>query len=132
MSAEQTLQILAFMEKEAQRRCIAVNVSIRGPIPAFQSERGNLQQIFLNLVNNAFAAMDDGGHLDIAVRRKGANHILVAVSDTGHGIPEADRFHYGAGLALPGFRRSYRWRSVPLSGITLNFYQRIPEEDPQP
>jgi hypothetical protein len=33
-------------------------------------------------------------------------------------------------LALPGFRRSYRWRSVPLSGVTLNFYERIPEEDP--
>ncbi|PID39191.1 MAG: two-component sensor histidine kinase [Proteobacteria bacterium] len=105
-------QILAFMEKEAQRRRIVVNIAIRDRIPAFQSDRGNLQQIFLNLVNNAFAAMEDGGHLNIVIRRQGTGHILVSVSDTGHGIAQADlkrvfepffstrRGHAGTGLGL--------------------------------
>ena len=83
-------QVLGFMEKEAERRCIAVSVSVQGNIPIFESDRGNIQQIFLNLINNAFAAMADGGRLDVTIKRKGTTHITVTVADTGHGIPEAD------------------------------------------
>ena len=105
-------QVLGFMEKEAERRCIAVSVSTKGVIPPFDGDRGNIQQIFLNLINNAFAAMGDGGRLDIAIARQGATHITVTVADTGHGIPEADlkrvfepffsthQGHRGTGLGL--------------------------------
>ncbi|MBL0713919.1 MAG: hypothetical protein JJV98_09465 [Desulfosarcina sp.] len=60
-------QILDFMEKEVERRRIRVTVNIAADIPEFMSDRGNLQQIFLNLINNAFAAMADRGQLDIAI-----------------------------------------------------------------
>ncbi len=105
-------QVLAFLEKEAERRGIAISVSTREKIPSFESDLGNLQQIFLNLVNNAFAAMQNGGRLDIFIRRQGKDHIAVAVADTGHGIPEADlrrvfepffstrEGHAGTGLGL--------------------------------
>lgn len=105
-------RILAFLEKEAERRGIAISVSTQGKIPAFESDLGNLQQIFLNLINNAFAAMQNGGRLDIAIRRQGKGRIIVAVADTGHGIPEADlkrvfepffstrEGHAGTGLGL--------------------------------
>ncbi len=83
-------QVLGFMEKEAERRCIVVSVAVQGSIPIFESDRGNVQQIFLNLINNAFAAMADGGRLDVTIGRKGTTHIAVTVADTGHGIPEAD------------------------------------------
>lgn len=83
-------QVLGFMEKEAQRRCIAVSVAVQGEIPIFESDLGNVQQIFLNLINNAFAAMEDGGRLEITMGRKGETHIRATVADTGHGIPEAD------------------------------------------
>ncbi len=83
-------QVLSFMEKEAERRCIVVSVAVQGSIPVFESDRGNVQQIFLNLINNAFAAMADGGRLDVTIERKGTTHIAVTVADTGHGIPEAD------------------------------------------
>jgi signal transduction histidine kinase len=63
---------------------------VQGKIPRFESDHGNLQQIFLNLINNAFAAMQDGGRLDITISRKGSTHIRVTVTDTGHGIPKAD------------------------------------------
>ncbi|MBU0756333.1 MAG: HAMP domain-containing histidine kinase, partial [Planctomycetes bacterium] len=56
----------------------------------FTTDRGKLQQIFLNLFSNAFAAMDDGGHLDIRVTRNDADHAVVSISDTGCGIPSED------------------------------------------
>lgn len=83
-------QVLALMEKEAQRRCIAVTVTTRGRVPAFQADHGNLQQIFLNLINNAFAAMADGGRLAVTIRPASDAHVQVTVSDTGHGIAEED------------------------------------------
>ncbi|MDX2452357.1 sensor histidine kinase [Desulfosarcina sp.] len=83
-------QVLGFMEKEAERRCIVVSVTVQGIIPTFESDRGNVQQIFLNLINNAFAAMGDGGRLDVTIGRKDTTHITVTVADSGHGIPEAD------------------------------------------
>jgi two-component system, NtrC family, sensor kinase len=105
-------QVLAFMEKDAERLRIAVWVNVEKGIPPFESDRGNLQQIFLNLINNAFAAMEEGGRLEINVTQIDPTHIRVAVSDTGHGIPEADlkrvfepffstgQGHSGTGLGL--------------------------------
>jgi signal transduction histidine kinase len=105
-------QVLAFVKKEAQRRSIEISVTVRPNLPTFDCDHGNLQQIFLNLVNNAFAAMQDGGRLDISIGRHKAEAIRVVVSDTGHGIPEADlkrvfepffstrQGHAGTGLGL--------------------------------
>ncbi|MBN1841098.1 MAG: PAS domain S-box protein [Deltaproteobacteria bacterium] len=49
-----------------------------------------LQQLFMNLFLNAIKAMPHGGALSIAVR-KTEREVLVQVSDTGHGISEADK-----------------------------------------
>jgi signal transduction histidine kinase len=57
--------VLGFLGKEAEYRSITVNLRIAEAIPPFTSGCGKLQQIFLNLINNAFAAMSDGGRLDI-------------------------------------------------------------------
>jgi two-component system NtrC family sensor kinase len=83
-------EVLGFLEKEAEYRSITVSVDVPDDIPQFESDRGKLQQIFLNLVNNAFAAMKEGGRLDINVRRKDEDSISATVSDTGCGILEAD------------------------------------------
>jgi len=49
-----------------------------------------MQQVFLNLVNNAIDAMDPGGgDLDIITRQEGGT-VVAQVSDTGSGIPEAN------------------------------------------
>lgn len=105
-------QILAFLEKEAERRDIVISVTTQRKIPTFESDLGNLQQIFLNLINNAFAAMQNGGRLDIFIRRQEKDRIAVVVADTGHGISEADlkrvfepffstrEGHAGTGLGL--------------------------------
>jgi len=83
-------QILGFMEKEVERRRIRVTLDIARDIPEFMGDRGNLQQIFLNLINNAFAAMTDGGQLDITMIYRREDQVRVTVTDNGHGIPEED------------------------------------------
>jgi len=83
-------EVLTFLEKEAERRRVDISVNHIDTIPAFESDRGSLQQIFLNLFNNAFAAMKDGGHLKITVARQGENAVCVTVTDNGCGISAED------------------------------------------
>lgn len=83
-------EVLAFLEKEAERRRVDISVDHVDNIPEFESDRGSLQQIFLNLINNAFAAMEDGGHLEITVERQGEDTVCVAVADNGCGISAED------------------------------------------
>lgn len=83
-------EVLGFLDKEAEYRSIKVSVEVPDDIPPFESDRGKLQEIFLNLFNNAFAAMNEGGHLDITARREDENFVSVTISDDGCGIPQAD------------------------------------------
>ena len=63
-------EVLGFLGKEASlpQRHIGVNVEPRG-CTTIQSDRGQLQQVFLNIINNALAAVDNGGRIDIDVAR---------------------------------------------------------------
>ena len=49
-----------------------------------------MQQVFLNLINNALDAMEKkGGAIDITARRIG-RRMVIGVSDSGPGIPRAN------------------------------------------
>jgi signal transduction histidine kinase len=83
-------EVLGFMGKEAEYRCIDIKVEIPGDLPAIITDRGKLQQIFLNIINNAFAAMEDGGRLTITAVRESLETIAVSIRDTGCGISQTD------------------------------------------
>jgi len=82
--------VLAFLYREASYRSITVTTEVPEDLPRFVSDHGKLQQIFLNLVNNAFSALSDGGTLKIKARLEPERGIVVTVQDDGCGIPEAD------------------------------------------
>lgn len=82
--------VLSFLEKEAEYRSIDVQVSVDDSIYEIVTDRGKLEQILLNLINNAFQAMQDGGSLEIGVRRCDKKEICFEVRDSGCGIPAAD------------------------------------------
>lgn len=85
-------QILDFLEKEAQKLNIKISVIIPDGLPALETDRGSLQQIFLNLIENAFDAMPGGGRLTVTALLKPAGTMTIEIEDTGIGIP-ADELH---------------------------------------
>jgi signal transduction histidine kinase len=80
--------VLDFHKKEAEYRNIRVNVEMPAGILEIESDRGKLQQILLNLVNNAFQALSEGCRLDIAAKREGPDKVVISISDNGCGMPE--------------------------------------------
>jgi signal transduction histidine kinase len=86
-------EVKSVLAKEAEFRCITVGVNLSKNIPPFESDRGKLEQIFFNLFNNAIAAMQGGGHLEIEARREDTDFVSIIFSDSGPGIAKADLKH---------------------------------------
>lgn len=71
-------------------RSTATTLSISGPELVVMGERGRLEQVFVNLIQNALDAMGSGGAIAIAVSP--ADGIAtVRLSDSGPGLPDAVR-----------------------------------------
>jgi len=84
-------EVLSFLQKEAEYRSIDIQVDMDPGVREFVSDRGKLQQILLNLVNNAFDAMSEGGTLQIKTRLAGKDILMLEVKDSGCGISEEYR-----------------------------------------
>ena len=86
--AEDVVQeVVELMGHEAEDQHIRVVINIEPNLPGVMIDRKNLEQVLLDIVKNAIAAMPDGGVLTISVSTKN-DELLIAISDTGIGIPE--------------------------------------------
>lgn len=81
-------EVLSFLHKEAEYRGIDVKIVKKHTIPLIKSDRGKLQQIFLNIINNAFAAVSKGGHIIISLESPKQNIVRISITDDGIGIPK--------------------------------------------
>ena len=104
-------EVLGFLDKEAQHRNITIDYHIDDYLPTIESDKGQLQQVFLNIINNSFEAIDNGGRLDITIESKAGGKVAVTITDNGRGISEEDIGHifepfftskkeHGTGLGL--------------------------------
>jgi len=105
-------EVLSFLEKEASYRNLKIDLDIPKGLPTIESDRNQLQQVFLNLINNAFAAVsDDEGAINISVRETGDGRIETSIADNGTGISADNLDHifepffttkkgHGTGLGL--------------------------------
>ncbi|MDX2445846.1 MAG: HAMP domain-containing sensor histidine kinase, partial [Desulfobacterales bacterium] len=82
--------IIDLLRKEAEFRNIDIYTKFPDNFPEITSNKGNLEQVFLNVMNNAFTAMRAGGRLDIEVNDTHPDHIVISFQDTGCGIPRED------------------------------------------
>ncbi|ADW18984.1 integral membrane sensor signal transduction histidine kinase [Desulfobulbus propionicus DSM 2032] len=83
-------EVLSFLGKEPEYRSITIKIDIDDGIEDIVSDKGKLQQVLLNIIKNAFAAVEDGGNLGIAVRKAGSGAVELSISDDGCGIPPED------------------------------------------
>ncbi|OIQ50768.1 Wide host range VirA protein [Pseudodesulfovibrio hydrargyri] len=83
-------EIAELSGQRAKYANVVIETSLGDNIAPIEASPSEMQQVFLNLVNNAIDAMDPGGgDLDIITRQEG-DTVLALVSDTGSGIPEAN------------------------------------------
>ncbi len=85
-------ELVALSSQRAKFSLVEIKTNFQKNLPDLHLSLSELQQIFLNLINNALDAMEDkGGSLTITTRQKEEN-IVVEVSDTGEGIPKANLY----------------------------------------
>jgi two-component system NtrC family sensor kinase len=108
---EVILEVIGFLEKEALHHNVDVRMQLADDLPQISSDHGQLQQIFLNILNNAFSAVEDGGMVVITTWEHDADTVGVSIEDNGVGMSEETRSHifepffstregYGTGLGL--------------------------------
>jgi PAS domain S-box-containing protein len=108
----------------ADKKNIGMRVSIPTKPINVLGDKSGLQQVFINLINNAVKFSPEGSSVEVDVRLD-TQEARVAISDHGMGIPAEDIPHL--------FERFFRGRNVtiaeiPGSGIGLYIVKSIIEE----
>ncbi len=85
--------LIDVIAKDAEHKDIAILLTIPDALPSIESDPSHLQQIFLNLFNNSFAAIGEHGRLETTVTQENASTLSVIIEDDGCGIPEEDLKH---------------------------------------
>ncbi len=99
--AFQRLEVGQFIQRvfevfwdQAAKKNIKLTQTLEPQLPPLLGDLDRLQQLFINLVDNAIKYTPPGGEVSLAVTRvadaKGSAQIEIAVADTGPGIPEKD------------------------------------------
>lgn len=83
-------EVVSLCEQRARFSNVKVELRLDPMLPLVCASPSEMQQVFLNLINNALDAMEEtGGKLEITTRVEG-QRVIVDVADTGHGIPQAN------------------------------------------
>ena len=102
---------IAILGTRMKKSGVALELKVDDDLPEVLAGRGNLEQLFLNLLGNAIDSMPAGGRLKITAREAG-ERLDVRIADTGTGIPpeQLKRIHepfyttkadgFGLGLAI--------------------------------
>jgi signal transduction histidine kinase len=91
---EQVIEESLKMLKDGfQQKKVTVEKAYAPGLPLANVDGDKLRQVFLNILRNAFEAVEDGGRIGISLalaQEDGARKFLVRISDNGGGIPEKD------------------------------------------
>jgi signal transduction histidine kinase len=70
---------------------IRLELALAGDLPRLRGNAQLLQQVFVNLANNAVQAMPDGGHLHIGTKQDSQSQLRATICDTGCGMDQAQQ-----------------------------------------
>jgi signal transduction histidine kinase len=80
-------EVMYFLKYEALKRSIKIVEDFDFRLPLIAADANRLKQIFINLVMNAFQAMEGGGSLLLRSSFNEERFVSVQIADTGSGIP---------------------------------------------
>jgi len=88
-------QVLDLARTETRKNSIPMGTDIPADLPPVQGDELLLQQVLLNLLNNAMEAQEnqENAFICISARQKTADEIELSVTDDGPGIPKETREH---------------------------------------
>jgi signal transduction histidine kinase len=87
-------EIVKIVRHLLEKNGIILSLQLAEPLPPAKGDTRQLQQVFLNLITNAMAAMPNGGTLTIrSFLEKGSRRAVAQFHDTGVGIPADDIDH---------------------------------------
>lgn len=83
-------EVIGLSEQSARYSNVKIIKQLTSDLPVISVSPSEMQQVLLNLINNAIDAMDGkGGQIEVTTRAEN-RYVIVDVADTGHGIPRAD------------------------------------------
>jgi two-component system phosphate regulon sensor histidine kinase PhoR len=88
-------RVLEIFQDQARRKEIALSQKIQSDLPPIVGDSDRLQQLLINLVDNAVKYTPSGGQVQVSASlASSGNHrpsmVEIAVADTGSGIPAKD------------------------------------------
>jgi len=83
-------ETITFLENEAMYRDIKVTTEYDDKLPQMITDSAQLQQVFLNIINNAIDAVGKGGAIGIKTSQNAGNgrNVVIEIADNGPGIPK--------------------------------------------
>ncbi|NCC25985.1 MAG: HAMP domain-containing histidine kinase, partial [Deltaproteobacteria bacterium] len=83
-------EIIAFSAQKAKYGKVHIKTEIDPDLPPLHASPTELQQVVLNLVNNAIDAMDKPEGVIVIRARHEDDNVVIDVADNGQGIPSAN------------------------------------------
>lgn len=106
------VEVIGFLEKEALFRKIDIQLDMDKNLPQIFSDKGQIQQVILNIMTNSLSAVEDGGKIHIRSWEEAVDRVGVSIEDNGCGMSKGTlsqifepffttKKGYGTGLGLP-------------------------------
>jgi Signal transduction histidine kinase regulating C4-dicarboxylate transport system len=83
-------RVVKLLTAQLDGRSIRVSVKFSSRLPSVLAVSSQLEQVFINLILNAYDAMPDGGELQISARQE-KDMVEIFVQDSGSGVSEENR-----------------------------------------
>jgi two-component system clock-associated histidine kinase SasA len=109
-------EVLNYLKGQFQAKLQQLTTDIPSDLPKVYADRDRIQQVLINLLDNASKYTPTGGSIEVSILHRTTQKVQVSVCDTGLGIPDEnrerifeDRFRlerdeakdgYGIGLSL--------------------------------
>jgi signal transduction histidine kinase len=82
-------KVIELLRHEAEKKNISLRLSFDPGLLQVMADRGNMEEVFINLVSNGIKYTSEGGSVSLSARIEGS-HLCVEVSDNGIGISAED------------------------------------------